>query len=350
MMEPMTEGITDAAGAHNVRVAYFMSTREFAKEEPMQLDDGTDVTAAHRGSLPGLLDALSIYNKAQGIWRTGPDITIGLIVMDDDAPERDFSDLGIPLQVEPSSAFASVKVPRSASPAERMEALERKAQAKAQYEQRLLDALHAHQIDIVVADRYMRVFNGAFLHEYLGLTLNTHPARLPGLEGKTPTRDAMERALRTGYCFHGNTFHIVDNQIDHGPPLTQEELTPIYPARDTLPMLRRRNRERETPNVCAGLVGYLHDPEVHALMGLHRKLLHANGDGEQALRAMSELRESIIQGYRTLFKLNLEMQRSEPCLEGTYKYNAFMLKDRVIRQRAQMAGPQTVARAQMMRA
>ena len=348
-MEPIIEHIADAASIRTIRVAYAMSTREFAREEPMQLDDGTDVTAGHRGSLPGLLGNLDRYNRAQGTWRTAPDITVGLIVVDDNVPERDFSDLSIPIHVEPSSAFASIKVPRSGDPAERMTAIQRKAQAKIEYEQRLLGVLRAYEIDIVVADRYMRVLSDAFLQEYLGLALNTHPARLPGLEGKTPTRDAMERALRTGYRYHGNTFHIVDNQIDHGPPLTQEEVTPIYPKSDTLAMLRRRNRENETQNICAGLVGYLRDPQVHSLIALHRRLAQANGDRETVLRTMAGLREDIIHGYRRLFSLNLEMQKKEPCPEGTYKYNAFMLKDR-IGQKAEAARREARPRAPMMRA
>ncbi len=349
-MEPMSEGIRNGTGISDIRVAYLMSTREFARAEPVQLDDGTDVSAAHRGSLPELLGNLARYNRAQAIWRTAPDITVGLILMDDDVPERDFSDLEIPMHVEPSSAFTSIKMPKGASQDDREAVKMRREDAKAEYEQRLLGTLREHKIDIVVADRYMHLLSyNVFLKEYLGLTLNTRPAMLPDGGGRMPTKDAMERALRTGYCFHGNTFDIVANQIGDGTPLTQEEVTPIYPGKDTLAMLRRRNRENENQNACTGLIGYLRDPRVHSLISLHRKLLHTNGDRDEIYRAMTGVRRKIIQGYRELFDLNQKMQKNEPGPEGTYKYNAFMLKER-ISQRAEAARREAGPRAPLLRA
>lgn len=91
---------------------------------------------------------------------------------------------------------------------------ERKASAKAAYEQRILDVLRSREVDLVVSDSYTTIIGPTLLDAYTGRILNIHPAvtqvgdpdRLPGL---TPTRDAYTRAV------HG--YIIIDDKraVDH---------------------------------------------------------------------------------------------------------------------------------------
>ena len=92
-MNVISEGIMDRGMPQDIRVAYITSTREFAREEPMQQDDGMDISQNHRGSLPALIGLLSGYNRSRPE-AGAPAIQMSLILMDDDIPERDFSDLG----------------------------------------------------------------------------------------------------------------------------------------------------------------------------------------------------------------------------------------------------------------
>jgi len=329
---------------NTVRVAYFVSTRELADNEPIS-DTDHQVNESHRGNLPKLMDMLAAYNRIIEQGRSGgPRIEIAVIVSDDDQLRRDFSDLGIPVHQEPSSSFASLR--RDKANGESIaDFRSRKAQAKAEYEQRLLGLMRERNVDIVVSDRYMRLFGPTFLSEYLGLTLNSHPAILPDNPGATPTSNALERCRGHGYAWTGNTLHIVDHGEDTGPAIMQAERTPVL-ANDTEAMLRSRNYQNESKNIFAGLVGYVRDPAVRQLIRFRRELPGANGSTEQVRSSMSVLSGQILQSYRAMFDSFYSGRNDIEA--GRYRYCARLMMRRLARQEQARRQAETPARPRPM--
>jgi phosphoribosylaminoimidazolecarboxamide formyltransferase len=90
------------------------------------------------------------------------------------------------------------------------------------HERRILDALSGYDIDLVCLDGYMRVLTGEFL-DNVPLTLNVHPSLLPSFPGMNAHRDVLEAGVRVTGC----TVHVVTEEVDAGPIVTQEPV-PVY--------------------------------------------------------------------------------------------------------------------------
>lgn len=71
--------------------------------------------------------------------------------------------------------------------------------------------------DWVVSAGFMRILGQAFLAEFPGRVLNTHPALLPAFPGAHAVRDA----LAYGVSVTGCTVHLVDAGVDTGPVIDQ---------------------------------------------------------------------------------------------------------------------------------
>jgi phosphoribosylglycinamide formyltransferase 1 len=82
------------------------------------------------------------------------------------------------------------------------------------------DALLEHGVDIVVNAGYMRVLTGTFADAFAGRWLNVHPALLPSFPGAHAVADA----LAWGAKVTGVTVHLVDEEVDHGPIVSQEAI------------------------------------------------------------------------------------------------------------------------------
>jgi phosphoribosylglycinamide formyltransferase-1 len=82
------------------------------------------------------------------------------------------------------------------------------------------DALLEHGVDIVVNAGYMRVLTGTFADAFPGRWLNVHPALLPSFPGAHAVADA----LAWGAKVTGVTVHLVDEEVDHGPIVSQEAI------------------------------------------------------------------------------------------------------------------------------
>jgi phosphoribosylglycinamide formyltransferase-1 len=85
------------------------------------------------------------------------------------------------------------------------------------YADRLVDLLHAHDIDLVVMAGFGTVVPKA-VPAFRGIMLNSHPALLPAFKGWHPVRDA----LAFGVKVTGTTIHVVTEALDDGPILAQE--------------------------------------------------------------------------------------------------------------------------------
>jgi phosphoribosylglycinamide formyltransferase-1 len=88
--------------------------------------------------------------------------------------------------------------------------------------------LEEHGVELVVLAGYMHLLTKPFLDRFPGRIVNVHPSLLPAFPGMHAIEDALRANARTT----GVTVHLVDEGLDTGPILRQEEL-PLEP-RETL--------------------------------------------------------------------------------------------------------------------
>jgi len=88
--------------------------------------------------------------------------------------------------------------------------------------------LEEHGVELVVLAGYMHLLTAPFLQRFPERIVNVHPSLLPAFPGA----HAIDDALAAGVETTGVTVHLVDEGLDTGPVLAQEEL-PVDP-RDTL--------------------------------------------------------------------------------------------------------------------
>jgi folate-dependent phosphoribosylglycinamide formyltransferase PurN len=212
-----------------------------------------------------------------------------------------------------------------------------KSEKKKEYEKELLYFLRQNNIDIVLSDSYVVLFNSVMLDKkigYPGLIINIHPAITSEVPGITPTKDALARGMfftkdrqernnirsnlqnsslqirRDGYdrsiknvltkmnisfefdqnlvkiknskgmfkAKTGATLHIVDEQIDHGEVILSSCSTPVLKG-DGEQELRRRNYQTKNRVVENGLILFLKKEETQRLILENRIKNRAfNGD------------------------------------------------------------------------
>jgi len=90
------------------------------------------------------------------------------------------------------------------------------------HEERILEALADHEFDLVCLDGYMRVLTSTFL-DGIDTALNVHPSLLPAFPGF----DAHQQVLKSGVRTSGATVHVVTEEVDAGPVVTQESV-PVF--------------------------------------------------------------------------------------------------------------------------
>ena len=105
---------------------------------------------------------------------------------------------------------------------------------RADGEMRLIEALEARAIDLVVLAGFMRVLSAPFVSAFANSIVNIHPSLLPAFPGMRSIREAYDHGVRVT----GVTVHLVDRQVDHGPILAQEPVR-VHDG-DTLGTLEER--------------------------------------------------------------------------------------------------------------
>jgi phosphoribosylglycinamide formyltransferase-1 len=104
---------------------------------------------------------------------------------------------------------------------------------------RVLDALQAANVELVVMAGYMTVLDKPVFDAYAGRILNTHPSLLPAFPGA----HAVDDALAAGVKLTGCTVHVATLEVDAGPILAQAAV-PVL-ATDTADTLHERIKETE---------------------------------------------------------------------------------------------------------
>lgn len=98
----------------------------------------------------------------------------------------------------------------------------------------LADAVEESGAKGVVLAGFMRVLAPSFVDRFPDRILNVHPSLLPAFPGAR----AVDNALELGVTMTGVTVHFVDEEVDHGPIVTQSPVE-VLPD-DTVETLHER--------------------------------------------------------------------------------------------------------------
>ncbi|MFH0737640.1 MAG: phosphoribosylglycinamide formyltransferase [Candidatus Micrarchaeota archaeon] len=101
-----------------------------------------------------------------------------------------------------------------------IEILDRKSfKTREAMDERILESLKKHGVELVVLAGYMLLLKGKKLLEaYRHRIINIHPALLPSFPGEAAQKDAFEYGVKVS----GLTIHFVDESLDAGPIIYQE--------------------------------------------------------------------------------------------------------------------------------
>jgi phosphoribosylglycinamide formyltransferase 1 len=108
--------------------------------------------------------------------------------------------------------------------------------------------LEEHGVELVVLAGYMHLLTKPFLDRFPGRIVNVHPSLLPAFPGMRAIEDALDANVEKT----GVTIHLVDEGLDTGPILRQEEV-PLEP-RATLEERMHAVEHRLLPAVVRGMM------------------------------------------------------------------------------------------------
>jgi phosphoribosylglycinamide formyltransferase-1 len=114
-----------------------------------------------------------------------------------------------------------------------------KFSSKEQWSDLLLHSIQYHKPDLVVLAGFMRILPPQVVRALAGKIINIHPSLLPAFPGAHAVRDA----LAAGSTVTGATIHLVDEGVDTGPVIRQQEIS--IPAGITEPELHELIKEIE---------------------------------------------------------------------------------------------------------
>ena len=91
------------------------------------------------------------------------------------------------------------------------------------FDQKIVETLQAHGVELVVLAGYMRVVTSVLLRAFPMRVMNIHPALLPAFPGT----HVWQAEVDYGVKFAGCTVHFVDEGTDTGPIIMQA-VVPVY--------------------------------------------------------------------------------------------------------------------------
>jgi phosphoribosylglycinamide formyltransferase-1 len=107
-----------------------------------------------------------------------------------------------------------------------------------EFDRELADRVAAYDVELVVGAGYMRILTPVFLERFPAV-INVHPSLLPEFRGL----HAIRRVLDAGVEETGVTVHLMAEEVDAGPVISQE-VVPVLPD-DTEESLHERLRPIE---------------------------------------------------------------------------------------------------------
>ena len=122
--------------------------------------------------------------------------------------------------------------------------LPRKGRTPEEYDEEIVEILRKRKVGIVVLAGYMKILTPVVIRAYENHILNIHPSLLPSFGGVGFYGEKVHRAvLEYGCKFSGCTVHIVTEDVDSGPVVTQK-CVPVLDD-DTPETLASRVLEKE---------------------------------------------------------------------------------------------------------
>jgi len=110
---------------------------------------------------------------------------------------------------------------------------------KIEQEERELEELKKHHIDLIVLARYMQVLTNKFVDAYPNGIINIHHSFLPAFAGGNPYRQAYERGVK----IIGATSHYVTENLDDGPIIAQDVIEITH--RDSVEDMKLKGKDLE---------------------------------------------------------------------------------------------------------
>ena len=92
-----------------------------------------------------------------------------------------------------------------------------KEECRQRHDQRIIDALHEWDVELVVLAGYMRLLSPNFIDTYPNRIMNIHPSLLP----KHPGLHVHQQVIAAGDEVSGCTVHIVNKEVDAGQIILQ---------------------------------------------------------------------------------------------------------------------------------
>ena len=113
------------------------------------------------------------------------------------------------------------------------------AHIKSVDEDQIIKLFQAWRVDLIVLAGWMRIVSPQLIEAFPNRIINLHPSLLPKYKGL----HAIERALESGDDETGVTVHYVNEELDGGEIIIQEEV-PILPD-DTIESLTKAIQRKE---------------------------------------------------------------------------------------------------------
>jgi len=110
---------------------------------------------------------------------------------------------------------------------------------KAEQEERELEELKAHGIDLIILARYMQILSPSFVRQYRNRIINIHHSFLPAFAGGKPYHQAYERGVK----IIGATSHYVTETLDDGPIIAQDVIEISH--RDSINDIKMKGKDIE---------------------------------------------------------------------------------------------------------
>ncbi len=120
-------------------------------------------------------------------------------------------------------------------------------------EARVREVLRAHNVELVVLARYMRILSPGFCDEWAGRIINIHHSFLPSFQGARPYHQAHERGVK----LIGVTAHYATAVLDDGPIIDQDVVRVSHRA--DVAELRRKGRDLETTVLARAVRAHVDD-------------------------------------------------------------------------------------------
>ncbi len=94
----------------------------------------------------------------------------------------------------------------------------KKLKPKEVYEQKIVDIMKEHRVDLVCLAGYMRIVGDRLLSAFKNRIMNIHPALLPSFPGLDGQKQALDHGVKVSGC----TVHFIDAGVDTGPIILQK--------------------------------------------------------------------------------------------------------------------------------